>query len=133
MGKKLPLIPPLIINDKLITDFKTKAYQFNIYFSSQCTTISNSSQLPSFPVFNTNGKLSMINVCEEDVLKIIQNLNPNKAHGHDNISIRMIKICTQSVVRPLSLIFRNCINDGVFPNVWKKANVIRYIRKTISN
>ena len=30
--KKIPLIPPLLINDKFVTDIKTKACIFNIFF-----------------------------------------------------------------------------------------------------
>ena len=29
---------------------------------------------------------------EDDIAKIIQNLDPNKPHGHDQISIRKLKI-----------------------------------------
>ena len=32
-----------------------------------------------------------------DILKIIRNLDPNKAHGHNMISIRMVKICDDSI------------------------------------
>ena len=30
-GKKVPIIPPLLINDKLISDFEVKANHFNIF------------------------------------------------------------------------------------------------------
>ena len=56
-------------------------------------------------------------------------MNSNKAHGHDGISIRMLKICGPSVIKPLSLLFNNCLRDGVFPNDWKKANVIPVHKK----
>ena len=32
-----------------------------------------------------------------DVLKIIRNLNPDKARGHDMISTWMLKICDDSI------------------------------------
>ena len=32
----------------------------------------------------------------------------------------MIKLCGQSIVKPLSIIFKNCIDNGIFPDVWKK-------------
>ena len=35
--------------------------------------------------------------------------DPNKAHGHDNISIRMIQICGDSIIFPLKLIFETAI------------------------
>ena len=55
--------------------------------------------------------------------KIIQNLDPNKAHGYDNISIRMLKIYGSSIYKPLEKIFKQCIETGVFPSEWKKGNI----------
>ena len=34
---------------------------------------------------------------EDDILLIIKNLNPNKAHGWDNISACMIQLCGKSI------------------------------------
>ena len=61
---------------------------------------------------------------KEDILKIIRNLNVNKAHGHDDISIRMLKICDSVVTEPLSILFKNCIESGIFPNIWKMSHII---------
>ena len=58
---------------------------------------------------------------------MIQNLDPNKAHGHDNIGI--LKICGSSIYKPLEMIFKQCIETDVFPSEWKKANCVP-IRKT---
>ena len=46
-GKKIPLIPPLIINDQFISDFQEKANYFNLYFAKQCTPIENDSSIPT--------------------------------------------------------------------------------------
>ena len=56
-------------------------------------------------------------------------LDPNKAHGHDMISIRMLKICGYSIYKPLQLIFRSCIENEKFPSEWKKANVVLVHKK----
>ena len=40
-----------------------------------------------------------------------------KLHGHDDIFIRMIKLCGQPIVKPLSIIFKNCIDNGIFPDI----------------
>ena len=55
-GKSIPLIPPILINNKLISNFKEKADRFNPFFTSQCTPISNDSTLPLevTPVTNAN-------------------------------------------------------------------------------
>ena len=71
----------------------------------------------------THESLSTINFSTDGFLKIIRNLEPNKAHEHNMISIRMIKICDTSICRPLQLIFQSCLESGKFPNEWKKANV----------
>ena len=62
-----------------------------ICFASQCTPISNNSVLPSIKSFKTNKKLYKLN--EDDMLKIIRNLNVNKPRGHDNISVTILKTC----------------------------------------
>ena len=101
---KIPLIPPLLVNNKIVSDFTEKANLFNDFFATQCTPLSNNNVLPSAISFKTQSRLSSINFEKEDILKIIRNLNVNKAHGHDNISIRMLKICDSVLVEPLSLI-----------------------------
>ena len=39
-GRKVPVIPPLLINNEFISNFKTKANHFNRLFNQQCTAIS---------------------------------------------------------------------------------------------
>ena len=34
----------------------------------------------------------------------------------------MLKICGSSIYKPLEMIFKQCIETGVFPSEWKKAN-----------
>ena len=66
---------------------------------------------------------------EQKNIGMIQHLNVNKAHGHDGISIRMLKICCGSISKPLSKIVKKCLSDGYFPQSWKKANVIPIHKK----
>ena len=95
---------------------------FNDFFAVQCTSLTNSSVLPSTISFKTHSRLNSISFEKEDVLKIMRNLNVNKAHGHDNISIRMLKICDSEVVEPLSLTYKNCIDSGISPDTWKRSH-----------
>ena len=48
------------------------------------------------------------------------------------ISIRMLKICDESICKALGIIFRSCLENGKFPSEWKKANVVPVFKKTIS-
>ena len=91
--KKIPIISPLYHNGNFITDFRQKAELFNSFFAEQCSILLNSSKLPTNLAPRTDQSLTSINFSQDDILKIVQNLNPDKAHGPDKISIRKIKIC----------------------------------------
>ena len=93
-NKNIPLIPPLFHENKFATDFKEKAELFNSHFSTQCSLISNSNKLPSHIKYLTDNHLSFVSFYHDKTAKVIQNLNPNKVHGHDNISTRIVKVCS---------------------------------------
>ena len=103
--KKVPIIPPLYHNGNFITDFCQKAELFNSFFVEQCSILLNSSKLPTNLAPRTDQSLTSVHFSQDDILKIIQNLNPNKAYGPDKISIRMIKICGKLLCKPLEIIF----------------------------
>ena len=46
IDKKLPVIPPLLVNNEIVSDFKVKANLFNDYFARQSSLLRNTSTLP---------------------------------------------------------------------------------------
>ena len=129
---KLPTVPPLLVNGSFETDFIKKAGIFNVFFADQCTIFNNGSTLPDIR-YKTNERKMDIFFSFSDLSKIIKNLNPNKAHGHDNISIKMIQICGDSIISPLKLLFESAIRSGHFPDSWKKGNIIPVHKKESKN
>ena len=105
-----------------------KANLFNKYFSSQCNPLPNDSKLPENQTYITETKLSSFDIEDEDIYKIIKTLDSNKGHGHE-VSIKMLKLCDKSIVKPLSIIFKNCKLRNTFPNLWKKAKVVPIHKK----
>ena len=97
--------------------------------TSQCTLLVNNSKLPDKITYNSAVKLSSIKFDNNNILKIIRSLKVNKAHGHDGISVRTIKICYESLIQPFSLIFRGSIDIGVYPDTWKKSNIVPVYKK----
>ena len=55
--------------------------------------------------------------------EIINKINPSKAHGFDDIYFKIIKLCPELLASQIKLIFEKCIQEGSFPNSWKKANI----------
>ena len=99
-GKKVPTIPPLLNNGYFVSNFSEKANIFNNFFAKQCKTIQNDSTFPNHPNFISDKRLSTFNFDTNDISNIIRNLNPNKAHGHDGISIKMIQFSCDTIVKP---------------------------------
>ena len=127
--KKIPIIPPLLVDNNFVTDIQMKADIFNKFFAEQCTPLKNNSVLPANQMFLTQSRLKYIDFNEDEILKIIRALNIHKAHGHDDISIRMIKICDKSLLKPLMLLFENSTKSFCYPDIWKRSNIIPVHKK----
>ena len=125
----ISLLPALFHENRFIADFKEKSELFNSLFSNQCSLLKNCSKLPTNLRYVTDKRLRTINFTTDNIEKIIVSLNPNKAHGHDNISIRMLKICGNTICKPLELIFKQALTTGVFPSEWKKGNIVPCYKK----
>ena len=103
-NKKIPAIPPLLVDGKSVSEFYEKSNMFNNFFASIYTPIKNASTLPSFS-YRTNTRIKSFDLTEKNMLSIIKSLDPTKAHGCDNLSIKMIQICKEVITIPLKLIF----------------------------
>ena len=70
-NKKTPIIPPLLLNNKIISNFSEKANLFNKFFASQCTPLENNSSLPPF-CLKTDKSLLSLEISETDIFAIIK-------------------------------------------------------------
>ena len=129
---RVPNIPPLLENDKFILDFAAKGRIFNDYCAKQCST-SDTCNLLSHHTLPIAPSLTDFFVSSEKTLSIIRSLNPDKAHGWNDVSVRMIKLCDAALVFSLTLIFENFLLLGVFPDRLKKANVVPVPKKKENN
>ena len=71
-NKKVSVIPPVLANREIISNFSQKAVIFNKYFVS--------SSLPTFGL-RTEELFSSLKISENDIFTIIKNLNSDKSHG----------------------------------------------------
>ena len=115
---RAPRIPPILFNNVFILDCKEKAKLFNEFFSKQCKLISNSSILPNC-CYYTDKRIDVVTIQNDDILSLIRSINPSKASGSDAISGHMLRLCDESVVLPLKLIFENILKSSTYPDIWK--------------
>ena len=125
-----------MVDDKFVNHTKTKADIFNNFFAEQCTPSKNDSKRPSNQIYLTQSKSVSLDFNEDEVLKIIRSLNIHKAHGYDDISIRMIKICDKSLLKPLISLFKNSTKSSHYPDIYyyyiiSRHNIIpvKFLRK----
>ena len=132
-GEKVSCIPPIFHENRFIINFREKVESFNSFFDNQCLLIRNSSVLSTDYKLFTDKSLSNITFTDNDIGRIIGSLDPNKAHGYDMMNICMLKVCGDSIYKPLGIIFRACLEHGVFPQNGKKTNIVPIHKITESN
>ena len=96
-GRKVPVIPPSLINNEFISNFKTKANYFYKCFNQQCTAISTQGSIPYSVNLAKNETVTKINFDEQFISNLIVALNPDKGHGHDGPSLRMLQMGSDSL------------------------------------
>ena len=84
-GKKILRTLPVIHNDEFITEFRERSELFNTLFAQQRSLVENSNTLPTGIFEKIDKSLLTIYFFEQNKLKITRLLDPNKAHGYDNI------------------------------------------------
>ena len=126
------VIPPILADGKLVSDFKTKSELFNSHFAAHFTPVKNASTLPKF-IYRTYKRLTSFTINGNDIFLTIKNLNADKAHGWDNISIRMVQLCGKGIFLPLQLLFKSMLEKEIFLDDWKKSNVVQLYKKESTN
>ena len=123
----------MLVGNQLVTDFLVKANLFNNYFSQQCTTIDKDSSIPPNITFATEQKLSTLEFCTDDIVKIIKSLDPNKAHGHDEISIRMIKLYATSIENLCQFSLETVLKINISLKNGRKPTLYMFIKIMTNN
>jgi len=120
-------ISPLKERGILYSDSVKKAEILNDQFTSVFSKddLSQPHPLPN-PEFPT---IEDIYITEPGVLKLLQNLKPNKASGPDNISPMVLKTLAPEIAPSLTLIFQKTYDSSEVPKHWRTANVTPIFKK----
>ena len=121
-------IPPIFDNGSHISDSDAKAKLLNDFFVSQTTLDDSAAVLPdiAFPVVDT---LNNIMITSEEVKTVLQTIKLGKSSGPDNINNRILKEIAIPISEPLSDLYNFSLSHGIFPEIWKQANVSPLYKK----
>ena len=73
--------------------------------------------------------MSPIKINYFGILKLLQNINPHKATGPDQIPGRFLKLCSKDMSFIFEVLFQASLDQGVVPSAWKEANVMPLFKK----
>ena len=120
-------ISPLKENGILHSDPQKKAdilnNQFKSVFTKDLDSATDNTPQSDFPI------LDDICITEPGVLKLLQNLDPTKASGPDNISPKILKELANEIAPSLTLIFKKSYDTGMVPADWRHATVAPIFKK----
>ena len=84
---------------RFISNFIEKADYSILFFLKQCSLTDNGCEILYLEYPKTDKSLSNNTFLENDIEKVMQNLDLNKVHGQYMINIQMLKICGKSIIK----------------------------------
>ena len=123
-------IPPLLTGDgRILTTDEDIATVFNDHFASQSHLAVPPNHTPTTHNRGPVPTLNEITTTPQEVLKILNSLDPNKSCGPDQLPAKIIKLSAIIIAEPLSELFNNSFRLGIFPEMWKEANIHPIFKK----
>ena len=119
-------IPPIQTEDgDIIIDDDEKATLFNNYFATQSTLVIPDDYEPPTSTSKTSLVPELESICttEQEVLRILNSLDPNKSTGPDGLPVKLLKLIAILISEPLAKLFNKSLATGKFPEKFKEALV----------
>ena len=105
------------------------AEAFNKYFYS---TFTHAPEVPLDAFTPPDGRMPVLDslvLCEDDVYKVLLNLDPSKAPGPDGLPTMVLRTCARELTPSLCALFNLSLAEGKLPTEWKDALVVPVHKK----
>ena len=129
-GNKNTSPTSLNVNGNEITNTSEIANTFNTFFTNIGNELANKINYSGTKDFTyylrnrQNQKFTLNEVNEQTVTRIIVNLPAKNSCGYDDISSIFLKRITTSIIKPLTIVINQVLNNGIFPDKLKIAKVV---------
>lgn len=105
-----------------------KAEVLNAFFQSVFTK-EGEDELPPPPIFKFDNELNDINIQIDKVEKLLHDLHTGKACGPDGLHPLILSKASVALAKPITMLFRQSLEEGVIPEDWRQANVTPVFKK----
>ncbi len=112
----------------LTTNDSEKAETLNNFFSSVFTE-EDTTNMPSMNTVHDGDPMKNITVNESMVKKRLKKLKVNKSAGPDGLHPKFLKEISESIIKPLTILYNKSLTEGVVPKSWKDAHVTALHKK----
>ena len=129
-NNKTNLVESLNKEGMILTEDKDIANEFGEYFASIGKTLANQRGKLTIGIDHYIDKipqetssLFLYPTTVTEIKQIIENLKSKPSSGYDGINNILLKEIKDSISIPLSIIFNKSLEEGIFPNKMKQADV----------
>ena len=77
----------------------------------------------------TNNSIHEIHKTENEIIDVIQILDPNRATGPDKISNKMLKISAEKIAKPLLIIFNKSLQQSKYPSNGRVLMLLQFSKR----
>ena len=121
-------------NNTILSDPKNIAESFNNYFCNvgpQLNSLLPANNFDFKTYLTTDYKNSFFcsETCDYELQEIIKDLKISNSSNGDDISSKIIILCSNLIAKPLVHIFNLSVRQGIFPNMLKSSKVIPIFKK----
>ena len=113
---------------EIVTDERETADILNDYFASVFTVEEDREETTPYQM-TVAAQLFLVDITEEDVMRVIDTLKICKSPGPDKIYPRILKEVKEAICKPLCAIFNLSLRTGKVVSEWKLANVTPLFKK----
>jgi hypothetical protein len=132
-SKSRPGIAELCTDPKnpksLKTDVDAEKANILAEFFSSVFTIEPQNSIPTLETRETENSWTQVNITQAQIKKVLDNLQPYKSPGIDNINPKLLKELSAEIAKPLEIIFNRSIQERKVPFDWKNARISATFKK----
>ena len=120
--------PLLSAEGEIVTDERETADILNDYFASVFTVEEDRGEATPYQM-TVAAQLFLVDITEEDVMRVIDKLKICKSPGPDKIYPRILKEVKEAISKPLCAIFNLSLRTEKVVSEWKLSNVTPLFKK----
>ena len=121
------VIPPLEVNNLLVHTDKEKCAALSDQYKK--VFIRDNGNFPPVVDLIQPNSFTNINICVNDIIRSIKEMNGNGSPGIDKIHPKVIKNVYHYLLKPLLLIFKLSLQSNTVPSDWKHGIIVPIYKK----